>query len=506
MKQLLTIGSFGLMSLGLLAQDGSIDNSFNDNAAMAWLNPGQIESEIVQHTIVLPDNRIVFAGISGTPGSAELMVGIRKADGTPDSSFNANGYVIVNLVANDEETISGLTHYNNKIYVYGHVGTIDRDWFVGSFNMDGTLNTPFGESGTGFLSLDVQSSSDDILHHMAFDSQGRILLCGASDDPQFNNGFDMAIARLTSTGSLDLTFNTTGKLIWSLSSGDDQAVRVLEDGNTLWIAGYGVSSQQEKAILGKLNQDGSKVFSFGTNARVFMSFGNGDYEVKDAVLTPGGGILFGGTSNSGNDNLGLMKWKKDGTLDNNFSLNGLQELDPSIGGNDGLTDLVAFGSGFLVAGFSNPGNNNMNCMVARIDSVGNLVTTFANNGIHVEDVFLAADDAASSIAVQGTDRLIVTGYGLNGNEFLSYMYRLVLEPEAPVSGLESLQSTVLVYPNPSQGLVQQVGMEGSATLMDLSGKVLMTWENVPQSLNLTSLASGLYLLKGNQGVARIVLE
>jgi len=248
------------------------------------------------------------------------------------------------------------------------------------------------------------------------------------------------------------------------------------------------------------------VFSFGTNARVFMSFGNGDYEVKDAVLTPGGGILFGGTSNSGNDNLGLMKWKKDGTLDNNFSLNGLQELDPSIGGNDGLTDLVAFGSGFLVAGFSNPGNNNMNCMVARIDSVGNLVTTFANNGIHVEDVFLAADDAASSIAVQGTDRLIVTGYGLNGNEFLSYMYRLVLEPEAPVSGLESLQSTVLVYPNPSQGLVQQVGMEGSATLMDLSGKVLMTWENVPQSLNLTSLASGLYLLKGNQGVARIVLE
>src|SRR5262245_10551521 len=88
------------------------------------------------------------------------------------------------------------------------------DFAVARYNLDGTLDASFG--GKGWIAVDF-GSSRDVAVAVAVQPDGRIVVAGYSNvnaiDPSQESGYDFAVLRLNSNGSLDTTFDGDGKQI-----------------------------------------------------------------------------------------------------------------------------------------------------------------------------------------------------------------------------------------------------------------------------------------------------
>src|SRR5439155_224687 len=90
----------------------------------------------------------------------------------------------------------------------------------------GELDPAFGSGGKVTTPI---GSSDDDGAAVAIDSSGRIVVAGSSSSVTSCHGCtDFAVVRYSSNGTLDTTFNGTGKVITPIGSGNDygQAVAI----------------------------------------------------------------------------------------------------------------------------------------------------------------------------------------------------------------------------------------------------------------------------------------
>ena len=85
---------------------------------------------------------------------------------------------------------------------------------------DGALDTTF--NGTGIVTTAVGSGADQATG-VALQADGKIVVVGYS-----NNGSndDFVVVRYNTNGSLDTSFNTTGKVMTPVGPGNDQAAAV----------------------------------------------------------------------------------------------------------------------------------------------------------------------------------------------------------------------------------------------------------------------------------------
>jgi uncharacterized delta-60 repeat protein len=140
------------------------------------------------------------------------------------------------------EAFSTVQLASGKILVAGRYQTtaaeITRNFAVWRYNVDGTLDTTFGNSDAdgiaGMATVDVTPGQPDFALDMAVDSLGRIVAVGRA-----GNGVDAAVVRLTAAGALDTSFSGDG--IATTSSGTDewQINSVAIDANDfIVVAGY----------------------------------------------------------------------------------------------------------------------------------------------------------------------------------------------------------------------------------------------------------------------------
>jgi uncharacterized delta-60 repeat protein len=271
------------------AADGDLDTSFGVNglASTRFLNAGAAPLD----TAVLPDGKVlVAAAVAQNSGETDAAVIRFNADGSIDDGFSFDGNVLTNLGGANDYLTAMAVQGDGKILLCGGTSQNDgsdaHDFGVVRLNADGSLDSSFGAgSGKVRIAFDEPTyGSDDICYAIAMQTDGKIVLAGYALKGGTAADYDFAVARLNTDGSLDTTFNQTGKQTvafnFSGSSLDDEArsVAIDSDGGILvgGVADHGTApTQRYDMAVARLTPDGQLDANFNTNGTVTIGFNMG---------------------------------------------------------------------------------------------------------------------------------------------------------------------------------------------------------------------------------------
>lgn len=215
-------------------------------------------------------------------------------------------------------------------------------------------------------------------------------------------------------GSLDTSFNTTGKLMVDFANGSDQhrAIAIQPDGKIL-AAGFSNNGTNNVFAITRVNPDGAIDASFGTSGKALITMGSGDSVPYRIALQPDGKILLSGDAINGTSDFGLVRLDADGTLDASFGTGGRVYVDWS-GGADRAYGMTLQSDGkIVVAGQAGISGVNR-AGVLRLNADGSLDSTFATGGKYYD---AAAANAWFKDVIQLPDGKIVAA-GRVGNDVL----------------------------------------------------------------------------------------
>lgn len=189
--------------------DGTLDEGFG--------NGGKVITDFGNHTdeaygITLQgDGKAVVAGYS----SGAFALVRYNTNGTLDTSFNGTGRVTTNGGGANSVTMQ----IDGKIVAAGYFAGMS-DFGIVRYNADGTLDTSF--NGTGKVTCDFGSPDNEQAHSVLVQSNGKIVVAGDS----FITGgtFDIALARLNASGTLDTDFGNGGKVITDFGSSHESGL------------------------------------------------------------------------------------------------------------------------------------------------------------------------------------------------------------------------------------------------------------------------------------------
>ncbi len=327
MKRMMRIFLFAFSMLVFsfqgLSQAGNLDTSF-DGDGIAMYSPG-IDNDVGRDIIALSDTTMLVCGTykpSGTNKNAGVMMRILE-DGTVDTTFGNNG--IVNMQYGDQTyAYRMILQSDGKILVGGtcYTSAGDSEFFVARFDSDGSVDSGFG-SGGHFLSS--YSSEEENCYAIALQSDGKIIMAGTTFEGSFS---DLLFGRLTTGGTLDATFGTSGftKINASIQGEEIRTLNILS-GDTIVGFGYGYESSplfDFQVYMAKLYPDGDPDTGFGTDGvivpsvfeRASIAYGS---DMKNDTLYVTGYHK----DPSGNFELFVTKLKTDGSAYTDFGTNGI---------------------------------------------------------------------------------------------------------------------------------------------------------------------------------------
>ena len=234
--------------------DGTPDASFGDHGDAIGSLQNQSESEIVDIN-QQPDGKllavITHSGIKG-------VLARFNADGSLDTSFGTGGVVELG-----DDAIGPLTFYPDGKFLLGRFH--ENASVISRFNADGTIDTSFADNGTTDLAIDVSN-----LITMAVLPSEKILLggCELDSDPQ-----QLKVVRLNIDGSLDTTFGDDGQVFPQVPGQGSMypfvdKFALLDNGQFL---AAGIDDQG--MLIVRLNEDGTVDPTFG-NSGTLIPFGD----------------------------------------------------------------------------------------------------------------------------------------------------------------------------------------------------------------------------------------
>jgi uncharacterized delta-60 repeat protein len=253
-------------------ENGLLDETFGDNNNGLVLKtiPG-FSIRYTQDLILQPDGKIVAPGskVDSTNGTSTLMYFRYLSDGKPDPEFGTNGIAEIDLGYFKQNTGYLELLPDGKILGAGSIiseqnGVIN---LIVRLNPDGTLDDTFGDGGNTIFSY---GSVNQSVTDLKVTADGRILVAGYVENLNGNTGFDFAIARFNSDGSLDESFGDDGYRF--LDGGTDSdagnSIDIQPDGKILFA---GVKNSGYPSILiFRLNEDGTTDTDFGVNGAVVI--------------------------------------------------------------------------------------------------------------------------------------------------------------------------------------------------------------------------------------------
>ena len=200
----------------------------------------------------------------------------------------------------------------------------------------------FSFNGTGIAITDFAIAGIGNYHDAAgitTDRSGRTVVAGLTTAGVSLTLYEAAISRYNADGSLDTTFNGTGKVIHDFG-GDDHVVGVATDGlNRVIVGGYtnwhaGCVNKVEcgdnyNFFVGRFNEDGSVDTTFADGGRKIIGFGSDTDYARDLLIDPQGRIVIAGWTyydpgilSTAHAALALARLLPDGAFDPSFGGDG----------------------------------------------------------------------------------------------------------------------------------------------------------------------------------------
>jgi len=426
---------FGTVLVAAHAAPGDLDAAFGTGGSVisAISTSGDDSATTVA---IQPDGKIVAAGEC----QLDFCVARYNANGTLDTTFNTTGKVItpVGMAADHARAIA--LQSDGKIVVAGSCDyeilaspqVFAAKFCVVRYTTTGALDTSF--NGTGKLLIAIGAGAPNTTYDegisLAVQTDGKIVvagICGAVAFPA-PNAFDFCVARLTSTGAFDTTFNGTGKVVTAVSGSNNVArsVIVQADGKIV-VAGGCLNGATTDFCIVRYGTSGILDNTFnasGTPGKFTFPVGtDGDFANSVTIQSDGKYILAGTCSAGGNADFCVARVTTAGALDTTF--NGTGKVITAIGD---ATDIlygvaIQLDGTIVVAGDCFVSGNHRRCL-ARYTAAGALDATFSGDGL-VIDSTRTASNFQKGMALQVDGKIVIVAgcsNGANGDDFCVQRY------------------------------------------------------------------------------------
>ena len=223
-------------------------------------------------TAIDSQGRIVVAGYSTGGSNSDFAVTRLTTAGALDPSFGGTGVATVDFGTDLDQAIGVAVDSQNRIVVvgYSYDGTA-FSFAVARLTDAGGLDNSF--NGDGKQSFRFGPSSTNLAFSVAFDSLGRIVVGGYTLNGQ---NAEFAVARLTTAGALDVTFNGSGQEVISFAAGSAYGYAVAVDSfDRVVIAGTIAGVSGSDIGIARLTVSGALDSSFDGDGKQSVDFGPG---------------------------------------------------------------------------------------------------------------------------------------------------------------------------------------------------------------------------------------
>ena len=321
------------------------------------------------------DQKIVVGGDTGPVENGSFALARYNTDGSLDSTFGTDGVVITPFstkLGNPQVNSLAVQPSNGMIvaggtdfYFVKKTLSYDSEFALARYTSSGSLDTSFGSGGEVITTFPA-SDGEVNLNTVLLTSSGEILAVGAANYNNTGAGSSVALALYQSSGALDKTFGNSGTVV-DTSLNTSTSTPNSDGGTTTVYQYFGPAG-------GTLESDGSVLVA-------------GSYFTDTKVTTSSGSVSW--TSN-GSD-LALVHYLTNGNRDMSFGSGGIAitSIAPP-----GVTNSSAWGANVFVqpngaivevgaaAGSSGYNDN----LAARYNSNGTLDTSFGSGGYVLLDL------------------------------------------------------------------------------------------------------------------------
>ncbi|MFZ5889427.1 MAG: hypothetical protein ACOY0T_00010 [Myxococcota bacterium] len=374
---------------------GQLDASFGVGGVVNPPTPNALDGTLVFDSA----NRLVVAGGSSPVlGERWFALARYQQSGAFDTSFGGgDGIVYTDFGETPTEIVQGLAVQSDGRIVAVGYGTFptqpnDSRWFVARYLESGELDPSFGVNGKVITEFGTSAQARSV----TIDSAGKLIVGGNTVNPDTFYAGKLAIVRYNTDGTLDTTFNGTGKVLTDVSTTGRERVDTVRLGpkGRIVVAGLGVVPQVpccgsgvSYAVVARYNTNGTPDATFGGgNGWVALSPNTGSYgfSARDMFVDGSGRITVGGTTADSPARFELIRLTSTGNLDTTFSGDGLQVTGSPTGEHLASGLALAPGNKIVIGGnyvqYVN-GSQKFGATIARYNLDGTLDTTFSGDGL-----------------------------------------------------------------------------------------------------------------------------
>jgi len=224
------------------------------------------------------------------------------------------------------------------------------------------------------------------------------------------------------TGSLDLSFNGTGEVVYNRDQWDlYNDVKVQPDGKIVAV-GSSISPGYATTVIEvtRYLPDGTFDPTFGTNGHYNYSAYTESNAYKCLIRADGKILIAGGTTNYAHYWMLLIQLNADGTPDQTFGNSGVSIYTMGPQENYLYSLALTTDGKILAAGYSQDASYNNIPVVLRYMATGDVDLSFGNNGVATVPV-TEIDNAYSAISVQSDGKILAAGHISNGLNWFSLL-------------------------------------------------------------------------------------
>lgn len=265
-----------------LTSAGQLDTSFNTTGTQAISFPGYTGAHGFG-SILQNDSKIVFAGTLDNAAVGAIRL---NTDGSLDTSYNGTGRAIIPVVGGVDLGAAIALQADGKTVVASNPQS-SSSCMIARLNTDGTLDTSFGVTGTQTISFELVGTTC-----ITVQSDGKILICGA-------NASDAIVARLTSSGDLDTSFNGTGTQTITIGTSTSADSILVQPTGKIILAGRATVFGLNRCFVARLLTNGSLDSEFNGTGYTTFEIGDASSSAKALAFQNDGKIIIGADASIG---------------------------------------------------------------------------------------------------------------------------------------------------------------------------------------------------------------
>ena len=478
------------LSFKSFAQAGSLDLTFDTDGIVTTLNIGMGAS--VRSVAMQNDGKIVVAGYTLTSSSNDFALARYNSDGSLDLSFDTDGIVTTDFGGNNDRGYAVTIQNDGKILVAGqtYISSI-YDIAIARYNSDGSLDLSFDTDGK--VTTDFGNSEESI-NAVAIQNDGKIVVAGYS---KIGSSEDFALVRYNTNGSLDSSFDTDGIVTTTISVSGEVAnsVAIQSDGKIV-VAGYSITNFNADFALMRYNTNGSLDTGFDVDGMVFTAIGTNNERGNSVAIQTDGKILVGGYSYIGSNNdFALVRYNSNGSLDPSFDADG--KVTTPIGTSQDAGNSMALQNDgkIVVAGHTINGSKTDFALI-RYNTNGSLDISFDTDG-KVTTTIGASTDRANAVAIQSDGKIVACGSSNSSFQDNFVLVRYNNDVSTGINNIDNQINEVKIYPNPTNDFVEIITKEiiTKYEILTSTGQVVLSSKYNGHKIDMKTLKTGMYIIK-----------